>query len=599
MKKIVCLFFLLMGIIPLFAQTRPSFYDIKKPIVYVEEFHAKGNGTTDDTDAIKAAFKYALDRDYDIGFTQGKTYLIKSRVAILNTAGDVSKTYNLRVFGNGATLKCGTSIAEYNSGFSLPPLINIKFLDCKILGFRSDISTEPFIQPYPGPVPSWIQPENPHVIFTNTSATAGEITFSNCGFSHIFGSAVIISLGANTNCNFNSCQFLDIAENCLFITSQETSSVLILNSTIKDTGLLPDSFTVGGNPTTFDGSVYNLRDSYGCFVQGGVLRAEGNTVTNYTSSAFCSHGGTPASTILGTSLYAINNKITCDSTYCRSDNPSFAIVGEWVSAMTANDNIIRINTRNASDTAAFRSVFWAFIQPNGKLTVDGNDSRCATKPSQQLYVSASASTTHYITNNTFIGATNHSIIGFGGWPGVATASPRLAVVTGNTYDMPPHFDNDTVAIVESDNSGFVTPNLYENLQSYRYNESTQVNVATSTVQVASFTELTLAPGVWMVTIRAHTTAVPAGATLQVNAIASTTAASMINTTLDFTGLQETIYVSEVVEATDPNRSPRRFTSSGIYRNTGDSPVTLYLNIRTFLSLGTIGIFGRIEASRLH
>lgn len=77
---------------------------IVHPYVLVDDFDAWGDGEHDDTMPIRNAISYAKRNNKYVMFTPGKTYLVND---VVNKVA-LRIPSNMRLVGNGATLKCGT-----------------------------------------------------------------------------------------------------------------------------------------------------------------------------------------------------------------------------------------------------------------------------------------------------------------------------------------------------------------------------------------------------------------------------------------------------------------------------------------------------------
>jgi hypothetical protein len=117
------------------CRTRPI-ADKLADIISVKDFGAKGDGVTDDTQAIKDAIAYACGRS--LVFPHG-TYLLSSQDTFARQVF-VQLTGNIKIIGHNATLKCGitgTCNATPCAAGSMMELVNIA---SDTIGYDVDIS---------------------------------------------------------------------------------------------------------------------------------------------------------------------------------------------------------------------------------------------------------------------------------------------------------------------------------------------------------------------------------------------------------------------------------------------------------------------------
>lgn len=282
------------------ALTKASYSMIDAAPINVADFGATGDGITDDTVAVQAAFDAVSVSGGTVVFEPGKTYMIDGLYQPLQSIfGGVKPKSNTILQGNNATLKL---IPNASIGYCILNLVEVNDITVNDLSFVGDLDTH-------------IGALNQ---FGHAIIVAGcyNITLNNLFATKCMGDGLLISAYAagliNSEVDVSNCEFVDNRRQGLSVLDLRNGTFIAC--TFRNTGqtsatspasgvdLEPDYSGAKVSNLTFVGCTFNNNASGHGFVVGSITSA--NIVENIKLLG-CSFSGNGASAITADSVAGV------------------------------------------------------------------------------------------------------------------------------------------------------------------------------------------------------------------------------------------------------------------------------------------------------
>ena len=250
------------------ALTKVSYSMIQAAPINVADYGATGDGSTDDTAAIQAAFDAVSASGGTVVFEPGKTYMINgSYLPIQTLFGGVKPKSGTIIQGNNAKLKVITSSATGYCVLNLNAVSNIAINDLNIEGdVGRHIGTTG---------------EFGHGLMV---MGCDNVSFNNLFITLCWGDAVLFSeyvrVNGNTNVDVNNCEFVDCRRQGVSVVDLSNGTFIgcsfrnigatAFTSPASGVDLEPDYVGSQISNLTFVGCTFNNNNSHG-FIGGSTV----------------------------------------------------------------------------------------------------------------------------------------------------------------------------------------------------------------------------------------------------------------------------------------------------------------------------------------
>jgi hypothetical protein len=332
------------------------------PGVSVKSFGAKGNGVSDDTKAIRAAFASIATVGGTIYFPKG-VYI--SDVIDIHPA----KNATIMVYGDGPT-----SLIKFGKDFNNPvsvffcevPGVNLTFRDLAVDGNYMNRSR---LWKTVGPGLVDIDERLNGIFVYNVN----KLTVSRCTVKNVHGEGISCYSANEFTADHN------VVSN-VSGSGIKGHQVTLMNATynvISNCGLLTSAFTQDGKPKTFGLNTPFTKFGDGIEAESKVFKASYNKISN---SGRCGivHDLAQDLNYSGSEASVLNNTVTVNSARINSNNPPAGMWFEQTANVTVSNNTVTILRSKSKLTSGIR-----FYNITGNI-VCSNNHILATKYNHNL-----------------------------------------------------------------------------------------------------------------------------------------------------------------------------------------------------------------------
>lgn len=301
--------------------------------VSIKDFGAVGNGTTDDTAAIQAAFNYAIPNSIQIIIPAG-TYLINGTITITKTSGLRNPTY---ITGGGTLYKtnAGTMFTAANAATSDIFFNDIFFLGSLSANVVAFYCGQNLINTYFTNCCF----KNLTTCFDSSGYLMQSFYLQHCIFTSIATRVFNVPLGVN-NLKIEQCTCEAMSTGSFFYGS--ANSLVIRDSLFENFTASPVMQFLGGGSYVIDGNYFEA-NAYGDIVFSGSNQATGIMISNNSSNVVTGNAFTKWGTYLNGCISmnntvnggAVNNaslittgQLTTIKNFCVSGQPDTGSVAE-------------------------------------------------------------------------------------------------------------------------------------------------------------------------------------------------------------------------------------------------------------------------------